>query len=209
MTERVKRWLASCRVNRASRASKLERPNARRPRNLRIFSIFLRFVCRSWSVSEQRRSRSHSAKVVRKSNGKPIKNRSKSTKNRRKFHFRRFWALGTVSGTRWDALGTRPGRPKLASGPILERPGRAKSSPGPFKSVPGPVPRGSRTGPQRWPSAFGVSSAVKHDHGTIVGRFCIGARKLRCMFRISFYSVLLASSELRHERVRAAKNFEN
>ena len=91
----------------------------------------------------------------------------------------------------------------------MERPGRAKSGPEPSKSVPGPVPRGSRTAPQRWSSAFGVSSAVKHDHGTIVGRFCIGARKLRCMFRISFYSVLLASSELRHERARAAKNFEN
>ena len=91
----------------------------------------------------------------------------------------------------------------------MERPGRAKSGPEPSKSVPGPVPRGFRTASQRCPSAFGVSSAVKHDDGTIVGRFCIGARKLRCAFRISFYSVLLASSELRHERVRAAKNFEN
>ena len=91
----------------------------------------------------------------------------------------------------------------------MERPGRAKSGPEPSKSVPGPVPRGFRTASQRCPSAFGVSSAAKHDDGTIVGRFCIGARKLRCAFRISFYSVLLASSELRHERVRAAKNFEN
>ena len=40
LIERVKRWLASCRVNRASRAGKLERPNGRRARNLRVFSIF-------------------------------------------------------------------------------------------------------------------------------------------------------------------------
>ena len=141
--------------------------------------------------------------------GKSIENPSKSTKNRRKFHLRRFGTLGTVLETRWDALGTSPGRPKLASGLILERPGRAKSGREPSESVPGPVPRGSRTGPQRCPSVFGVSSAAEHAHGTIVGRFCIGARKLRCVFRISFYSVLLASSDLRHERVRAAKRFEN
>ena len=70
-------------------------------------------------------------------------------------------------------------------------------------------PEGSRTAPQRCPSAFGISSAVKHDHGTIFGRLCIAGRTHRCAFRISFYSVLLASSELRHERVRAAKDFEN
>ena len=99
------------------------------PFKLAIFFYFLCFVCRSRSVSEQRRSRSHSAKVVRKSNGKSIENQSKPTKNRGKFHFRRFWTLGTVLGTRWGALGRRPGHPKLASGAILERPGRAKSGP--------------------------------------------------------------------------------
>ena len=111
--------------------------------------------------------------------------------------------------TRWDALGTSPARPKFASGLLLERPGQAKSGREPSESVPGPVPRGSRTGPQRCPSVFGVSSAAEHAHGTIVGRFCIGARKLRCMVRISFYNVLLASSDLGHKRVRAAQRFEN
>ena len=88
----------------------------------------------------------------------------------------------------------------------MERPGRTKSGPEPSKSVPGPVPRGFRTASQRCPSAFGVSSAAKHDDGTIVGRFCIGARKLQCAFRISFYRVLLASHEVSSERVHAAKN---
>ena len=141
--------------------------------------------------------------------GKSIENPSKSTKNRRKFHLRRFGTLGTVLETRWDALGTSPGRPKLASGLILERPGQAKSGREPSESVPGPVPRGSRTGPQRCPSVFGVSSAAEHAHGTIVGRFCIVAQKLRCVFLISFHSVLLVSSGLRHERVCAANSFEN
>ena len=101
-------------------------------------------------MSEQRRSRSHSAKIVQKSNGnrrKSMKNRSKSKKNRGKFHLRQFWAHGAVSGTRWDTLGMRPGRPKLASGPILERPGRAKSGREPSKRIPGPVPRAP--GPRR------------------------------------------------------------
>ena len=140
--------------------------------------------------------------------GKSIENPLKSTKNRRKFHLRRFGTLGTVLETRWDALGTSPGRPKLASGLILERPGRAKSGREPSESVPGPVPRGSRTAPQRCPSAFGVSSAVKHDDGTIVGRFCIGARKLRCAFRISFYSVLSTLSEVANKRVGVTKIIE-
>ena len=113
--------------------------------------------------------------------------------------------FGNALGRAREATGT----PKTRLRADLGAPRASQERPGAVQKHPWASPEGSRTAPQWCPSAFGIPSAVKHDHGTIFGRFCIGAQTLRCAFRISFYSVLLASSELRHERVRAAKNFEN
>ena len=106
------------------------------------------------------------------------KTEPKSTKNRCKIDLGRFLALKTVSGTRRDALGTGPGRPKKTPGPIFGRPGRAKSVWGPAKSFPGRVPGRSRTTPEPSPSALGAPSAVEHARGTISHRFCRVAQKL-------------------------------
>ena len=133
----------------------------------------------------------------------------KSTENRRKFNLGRFWALQAVSGTRRDALGTAPARPKAASKPILGRPGRAKSGQEPSESVPGPPRRHSKILPVSRPSAYGAPSGFARAFGSIFGRFRLVARKLRCAFRISFYSVLLCSSEVSSERVRATKQLQN
>ena len=144
-------------------------------------------------------------KVKRKSR----RNRSPIDEKPMKF---RSWAVLGAQGHFRDAPGraqdgsqTPKSRPKAHLG----APRASQERPGVVQKHPWASPEGSRTAPQWCPSAFGIPSAVKHDHGTIFGRFGIGARTLRCAFRISFYSVLLASSELRHERVRAAKNFEN
>ena len=40
LIERVKRWLAGCGVDRESRVGNLERPHARRARNLHVFFPF-------------------------------------------------------------------------------------------------------------------------------------------------------------------------
>ena len=52
LEHRVKRWLASCGFDRGSRTGKLEQPNAKRKRKLRVF--FLRFVGRTLSAEQGR-----------------------------------------------------------------------------------------------------------------------------------------------------------
>ena len=178
--------------------------------------LFLRFAHRSWSAKKHRRSRRHRAKVVRKSSErgrkidrKSMENRPKSMKNRRKFAFGPFGTLKAVSRTCRDALRTALGRAKAALGQIWGLPRRAKSGREPFPSVPGPVSRRSWAAQEQCLSVFEASSAVEHDRGTICARFCIAVRKLQTVFRITFYSVLLVSSEVRNEPGRAAKNLKN
>ena len=107
------------------------------------------------------------------------------------------------------ALVTGPGRPRVVPGAILGRPRRAQSGCESSKKVSGTVPRRSRTVPEQGPSEFGAASCVAHVSGAIRCRFYAVARKPRYAFRISFYNVLLASSDLGHKRMRAAKRFEN
>ena len=141
--------------------------------------------------------------------GKSAKNRAKSTKNRRKIALGRFWASKAVSGTRRGAFGTRPGLAKAGPGAILGRPGRAKSGRETPKSDPGTVSRRSQARAERCRSACGAKSTVGFVIATIFHCFCLVARKLRCAFRIGFYSILLASSEVSSERARATKTLEN
>ena len=139
MIERVKRWLASSRVNHANRAGKLERPNGRRPCNLHIFVISSRLVCRSRSVSEQRRSRCHSAKVVRKSNGNRRKIDGKSIKigeKSKKIPSQAVWdarnRFGNALGRARDVTGTPKTRLRADLGApraSQERPGAVRKRP--------------------------------------------------------------------------------
>ena len=138
-----------------------------------------------------------------------MKNRVKSTKNRRKIALGQFWGFKAVSGTRRDALGTALGRPKVAPRPILGRPGRAKSGQEPSKSVPGTVPRHCRTAPERCPSAFGASSSVERARGTIFRRFFVVAQELRCAKNVAPAIVLYTSHEVSTERAGATKKLEN
>ena len=78
-------------------------------------------------------------------------------------------ALRTVSGTRRDALGTGPGRPKKTPGPIFGRPGRPKAFGDRPKTSPGgswDVPRRLRSGPR----AHLVHRALS---STPAERFCV------------------------------------
>ena len=126
LIERVKRWLVSCGADLESRAGKLERPNARRPRNLCV----LLFVCdlsvdRGQPASKEkaedaaRKSHEHRAKITEQ----PIENQRKIVQNRgqidNKIVLEPFWAPKAVSGTRRDTLGTGLGPPKIAPGSIL------------------------------------------------------------------------------------------
>ena len=88
----------------------------------------------------------------------------------------------------------------------MGRPGHAKRVREPAKKISGPTPRRSRTVPEQCPSEFGAASGVAHNRGTIFCRFCVVARKPRYAFRISFYTVLLASNKVSSECVHAAKN---
>ena len=130
-------------------------------------------------------------------------------KNRWKIDLRRFWASKPGSGTRRGAFGTRLGRAKAGSRAILGRPGLAKSGRETSKSEPGTVRRRSRARPERCRSVCDATSKVGRVIGTFFLRFCLVARKLRCAVRISFYCVLLGSSDVSSERARATKTLEN
>ena len=91
----------------------------------------------------------------------------------------------------------------------MGRPGLAKSGRETSKSEPGAVPRRSRARPERCRSVCDATSKVGRVIGTFFERSCLVARKLRCAVRISFYSVLLGSSDVSSERARAAKTLEN
>ena len=88
-------------------------------------------------------------------------------------------------------------------------PGLAKSGRETSKSEPGTVPRRSRARPERCRSVCDATSKVGRVIGMFFERFCLVARKLRCAVRISFYNVLLGSSDVSSERARAAKTLEN
>ncbi len=151
------------------------------------------------TCSENRRN------IARKS----PKNRAKSTKNRQKIALGRFPASKAVSGTCRDAFGTRPGRAKAGPRAILGRPGHAKSGRETPKSEPGTVQRRPRARPERCRGVCDATSTVGRVIGTFFRRFGLVARKLRCASRISFYSVLLGSSDVSSERVRATETLEN
>ena len=133
----------------------------------------------------------------------------KSVQNQRKIDFAAFWMPRAVSGTRPDALVTVLGHPNASPRPILGCPGRAKIGPKASKSFTGPVPRPSQTTLEHCVSAFGAPSAVEHARGMIFRCFCVVARKLRCVFRISFNGVLLTSHEVSTARARTATTYEN
>ena len=154
-------------------------------------------------------SRRLSAKFVPSSCENQGKGARKIAKNRAKIALGWFWASKAVPGARRNAFGTGPGGAKAGPGAILGRPGRAKSGRETPKSEPGTVPRRSRARPERRRSACGATTTVRRVIGTIFHRFCLVARKLRCAFRVSFYSVLLPSSEVSSERERATKTLEN
>ena len=130
-------------------------------------------------------------------------------KNRWKIDLGGFWASKPGSGTRRGAFMTRLGRAKAGSRAILGRPGLAKSGRETSKSEPGTVPRHSRARPERCRSVCDATSKVGRVIGTFFERFRLVARKLQCAVRISFYSVLLPSSEVSSERARATKTLEN
>ena len=71
--------------------------------------------------------------------------------------------------------------------------------------LPRQVPRRPLARPKRCRRACDATSTVGRVFGAIFHRFCRVARKLRCAFRISFYSVLLGSSEVSSERACATK----
>ena len=149
------------------------------------------------------------AKNRRKIGRKSSKILAKSTKNSRKIDLGLFWALRAVSETHPDALGTACGRPNAAQRPILRHAGRAKSGQETSKSVPGPPRRRSRAAPEQCPSAFGASTTIERECGTIFHRFCVVACKLRSAFRIGFYSTFSMSQAISTERARPAKKLEN
>ena len=131
------------------------------------------------------------------------------TQNRRRIGLEPFWAPKAVSGTRPDALGTAIGHLNAASKRILGQPGRAKSGQEPSKRVPGPPRRRSKTLPMYRPSANAAPSGFERALGSIFGRFCFVARKLRCASRTSFYSVLLGSNEVDTKRIGTPETIEN
>ena len=91
----------------------------------------------------------------------------------------------------------------------MGRPGHAKGDRETSKSEPGTVPRRLRARPERCRSVCDATRKVGRVIGTFFERFCLVARKLRCAVRISFYSVLLGSSDVSSERARAMKTREN
>ena len=132
--------------------------------------------------------------------------RLKLTENEQKFDRGQSWTRKALWKTLQHALVTGPGCPRAVPGAILGRPRRAQSVRESSKRVSGTVPRRSRTVPEQGPSEFGAASCVAHVNGATCCRFCAVARKPRYAFLISFYIVLLASNEIRSERVHAAEN---
>ena len=137
---------------------------------------------------------------------KRINERPKLTQNAQKFDHRQFRTLQTVWKTLQHALVIGPGRPRAVPGAILGRPEHAKRVREPAKRVSEPSPKRSRTVLEQCPSEFGAASCVGHVSGAICCRFCVVARKPRYAFHVSFYSVLLGSSNKGSERVHAAEN---
>ena len=107
----------------------------------------------------------------------------------------------------------RLGRARDAPKPAQERswdaPGTPRAAGKRPRATPGTVPRRSRARPERRRSACGATRIVERVIGTIFRCFYVVARKLRCAVRISFYNVLLPSSEVSSERARATKTLEN
>ena len=146
MIERVKRWLVSCRADLESRADKLERLNARRPRNLCVFL----FVCdlsvdRGQQASKEkaedatRKSHEHRAKITEK----PIENHGKIDQHRRKIDkkslldgFGRPKLFRGRAGTRSGLVRDTQKPPRGRSWGRQGRPGAAKSRPKPGPSRP-------------------------------------------------------------------------
>jgi len=216
LIEHVKRWFVSWGVDcgqSCGPAHAAHRWTHVKPARFTL-SFAFRQSCRQAQAPQQRKtgadeSRRLSAKFGptsfenrRNILGKSAKNRAKSTKNRRNIALGRFWASKAVSGTRRGAFGTRRGLAKAGPGAILGRPGRAKSSRETPKSDPGTVSRRSQARAERCRSACGAKSTVGFVIATIFHCFCLVARKLRCAFRIGFYSILLASSDVRSEHAR-------
>ena len=151
MIERVKRWLVRCRADLESLVGKLERPNARRPRNLCVFLFVCDlFVDRGQPASKEkaedaaRKSHEHRPKITEK----PIENHRKIDQNRGKIgkksflgHFGRPKLFRGRAGTRSGLVRDTQKPPRGGSWGRWGRPRTAKSrpKPGPSRSQDTPV----------------------------------------------------------------------
>ena len=138
---------------------------------------------------------------------KSMQNRSKIDENPSLIHPKstknRYWDVlgaqsrfGDASGRARDGLWTPKCRPKADLG----APRASQERPGAVQKPRRAARRRSKTLPMGRPSACGAPSGFERVFGSISGWFCLVARKLRCASRISFYSVLLGSHEVRTER---------
>ena len=109
----------------------------------------------------------------------------------------RSWPVWGAQSRSGDALGCACDGPRSPK----SDPRSGFGAPRARQERPGIVQKSPWVDPQTLPDCsgavsqrFGASKGVEHNHGTIFCRFCIVARKPRCAFRISFYSVLSTSS---------------
>ena len=120
----------------------------------------------------------------------------KSTKNRSGAVLGAQGRFRDASGRARDGFWTPKCRPKADLG----APRASQERPGAVQKPRRAARRRSKTLPMGRPSACGAPSGFERVFGSIFGWFCLVARKLRCASRISFYSVLLGSHEVRTER---------
>ena len=173
MIERVKRWLAGCGVDRESRVGKLERPHARRPRNLHFFFLFA--FCLSIVVSDRAKKKQNTQRESRmKVERKSTKNRSKIDEKPMKFQS---WAVlgaqghfGDAPGCAQDCSQMSKSRPKADLGAprvSQERPGVVQKRP---QARPEPQPGRTRGLPEHVRHAEHRQTRSRNDFATVLRR---------------------------------------
>ena len=147
MIERVKRWLAGCGVDRESRVGKLERPHARRPRNLHFFFLFafcLSIVVSDRAEKKENTQRESHMKVERTSTKNRSKIDRKSTKIDEKSMKIRSWVVLGAQGRFGDA----PGHAQDGSEKPNSRPRADLGAPRASQEQPGVVQKRPMAGPE-------------------------------------------------------------
>ena len=180
-------------ISKDVRAVRSESTTQEPRRALRIMRLFFEILLLCLRRTRLERK---STKNRPKLNENPTQTDRKSTKNRNLSRFERPSRFGDASRPARDGFWTPKCRPKAdlgASRASQERPGAVQK---PRRAA----RRRSKTLPMGRPSACGAPSGFERVFGSIFGWFCLVARKLRCASRISFYSVLLGSHEVRTER---------